>query len=174
LERWKDIIAENESPDECQSEEAAKRIRGEDGLSLFVASLIFGFAAKLAVQGFLEVGNSILTALSDELPNEVAVIPPYAWGFEFLWDSTGTRPNVRWEKPTQERLDEMAVHFHESLPSKYTWPSTLEARLDALDQTDMYISMGEIPEWPYSMPRAAIIAVEIGDPNRAKKYLGLG
>ncbi|KAJ6562598.1 hypothetical protein B0H19DRAFT_1027418 [Mycena capillaripes] len=139
-------------------------------LDLESFTCIWDSAAQLAAQGFLDAGSSILAALAADFPKLFTSdnLGCGVWGFEFLWEVAGNRPKIMpWEPPTTETLDEMEkLHGEEC-------PQTLEEKQHALDVIDTRIRLGEILPWPYSLRVAAMISVELGDKERALKYLNI-
>ncbi|KAJ7124523.1 hypothetical protein C8R44DRAFT_875541 [Mycena epipterygia] len=123
----------------------------------------------LAAQGFLAAGTSILTALEAEFPNCLGnKNAGVRWGFEFLWEAAGERPETMpWEAPSKETLEEMDV-LHGEL-----YPRELEEQMCALEVIDTQIGLGDVVQWPYSLRAAAMISAELGDKERVLKYLDL-
>ncbi|KAJ7447118.1 hypothetical protein B0H11DRAFT_1878944 [Mycena galericulata] len=133
-------------------------------------TLIHTAAERLAAQGFLSAGTSILTALVSDFPHCLdGVNETIRWAFEFLWEAGGHRPEgLPWEVPSPEKFDEMEVEY-----DRGKYPSTPEENMHALELIDTKISLGDLPTYPCSLRSAAMMCFASGDLERARKYVDL-
>ncbi|KAJ7168705.1 hypothetical protein C8R46DRAFT_1268147 [Mycena filopes] len=149
--------------DRSRSEVAARVIRENAKIDNESFSLIIDAAAKLAAQGFLEAGTSVLTAFLAVYPNPTdGNMQAIRWPFEFLWEAEGKRPtSLPWEAPSTEQLTQ---------PTESLSGALGEVLLNTIDTK---IALGDLPTYPYSLKDAAAMCVESGDMQRARRYLDL-
>ncbi|KAJ7168706.1 hypothetical protein C8R46DRAFT_1268158 [Mycena filopes] len=149
--------------DRSRSEVAARVIRENAKIDNESFSLIIDAAAKLAAQGFLEAGTSVLTAFLAVYPNPTdRNMEAIRWPFEFLWEAEGKRPtSLPWEAPSTEQLMQ---------PTEALSGALGEVLLNTIDTK---IALGDLPTYPYSLKDAAAMCVESGDMQRARGYLDL-
>ncbi|KAJ7153665.1 hypothetical protein C8R46DRAFT_1301142 [Mycena filopes] len=133
--------------DRSRSEVAARVIRENGKIDNESFSLIIDAAAKLAAQGFLEAGTSVLTALLAVYPNPTdRNMQAIRWPFEFLWEAEGKRPTfLPWEAPSTEELTQ---------PTESLSGALGEVLLNTIDTK---IALGDLPTYPYSLKDAAAI-----------------
>ncbi|KAJ7759426.1 hypothetical protein DFH07DRAFT_1023786 [Mycena maculata] len=154
-----------------QIELACSEIKEEKKLTGWSFTVMYGTAARLAAQGFLQAGTSIISSLLAAFPKcmDVRYYESVRWMFEFLWEAGGNRPEgLPWEAPSLEMLQEKALERRNG-----RLPATPEEKSYALEVIDVKISLGDLPRYPYSLLMAAVLCMESGDIERARKYMEL-
>ncbi|KAA1469479.1 hypothetical protein DENSPDRAFT_605241 [Dentipellis sp. KUC8613] len=121
------------------------------------------FAARLACEGFLDAGNTVLLALLEIFPNSQEDIGIYVTqSFEFLWERAGARPPVPWEQPSDEQLAE----WEESM--RGNWPKS-EDKEDVLETMYEMALLGDRNPRPYQLLTAVGLAIELQQTEKAKR-----
>lgn len=124
------------------------------------------FTARLAVEGYLDDASAILTKLCAVIPEtRYNIESPSHHGFEFLWHEAGNRPDVPWERPSDEQLQTWA----DGLVPDY--PRDMGEKVDVLETLTRRIRLGDTALRPYSLAIAANLAAECGNEETARAWL---
>lgn len=133
-----------------------------------IANLVFHFAVRLALEGHIDLCNSLLMSLLNIYPNAIGSLgDPCMQPIEFIWDSFGERPAVPWPSPSQEDLDRWDREYRTThqLPPE-------QDREDMLESIKLRISMGG--DWlltPYTLSGAVVMALDAGWVDQAREWM---
>lgn len=133
-----------------------------------VANLVFHFAIRLGLEGFMDACNSVLLTLLSSFPNAIESLgDPCLRPIEFIWKSSGQRPAVPWNVPSVEELD----LWDRDIRDSYKLVAE-EDRDDILESIKLRIGIDD--DWyltPYTLAGAIVMALDAGRDEQARQWM---
>lgn len=145
------------------------RYRPSDAES--IPESVLTLAIRLGVEGFTDLGNSLVLTLLEVFPNALSGLVEYfTRSSEHIWLATGARPSVLWDPPSPEEVEGWGLDDHES----YSFP-TKEDRDDILESIATRVAYNDV-DWtlrPYRLAGAVAMALDAGKVDHARQWMSI-